>query len=120
MAETDQPIHDSAHFAEMTGDDLALQAEVVLLFRGQTLLWRKLLTADAPMHTWRDAVHTLKGSARGIGLSRLALACEEAEAATRGCTPDAREIAAALARVRASLDEALAVLPQAAPAAQRA
>jgi HPt (histidine-containing phosphotransfer) domain-containing protein len=111
-----QPIHDAAHFGEMTGDDPALQAEIVLLFRGQALLWRKLLSADAPVHTWRDAVHTLKGSARGLGLWRLASACETAEIVTRGCAPDAHEIAESLACVQLALDEALAALPEASPA----
>lgn len=96
----------------MTGDDAALQAEIVLLFRGQAQLWRRLMIQDAPVHTWRDAVHTVKGSARGLGLWRLAEACDAAEEATRACGPDSRTIGQALAQVRAALDEALAALPE--------
>ncbi|HYD73447.1 MAG TPA: Hpt domain-containing protein, partial [Candidatus Binatia bacterium] len=55
---------------------------------------------------WRSAVHTIKGSARGIGLMALAAVCEAAESA-----PEA-ESRAALAAVRDALDEALAALEQ--------
>ncbi len=103
---------DEEHFRHMTGDDRALQAEIVLLFRGQAMLWERLIIPDAPIHTWRDAVHTLKGSARGLGLWQLAEACEAAEAATRACAPNSRVIGAELARVRAALCEALQALPR--------
>jgi HPt (histidine-containing phosphotransfer) domain-containing protein len=92
---------DRAHFEHMTGDDPALQAEIVQLFQGQVSEWTSALAADG----WREAVHKLKGSARGIGLDVLAAACEAAERA--GPT---QEVAAALARVRLALDEALAAL----------
>jgi HPt (histidine-containing phosphotransfer) domain-containing protein len=49
-------------------------------------------------------VHTLKGSARGIGLSALAAACEAAETA--------EDSEAALADVRVALGEALTALEQ--------
>jgi HPt (histidine-containing phosphotransfer) domain-containing protein len=49
-------------------------------------------------------VHTLKGSARGIGFSALAAACEAAETA--------EEPEAALCEVRAALAEALGALEQ--------
>jgi HPt (histidine-containing phosphotransfer) domain-containing protein len=99
---------DRAHFEHMTGDDPALQAEIVQLFQSQVNDWTSGLAADG----WRDAVHKLKGSARGIGLDVLAAACEAAERAAPGDT------AAALAQVRAALDEALiALTPFAADAA---
>lgn len=94
---------DRAHFDHMTGADRALQVEVLGLFRMQVEAWVAALGQGAG---WRDAVHTMKGSARGIGLNRLAAACEVAEAA-----PDAQS-AEVLARVRAALDEALAALEQ--------
>jgi HPt (histidine-containing phosphotransfer) domain-containing protein len=103
---------DNDHFRNMTGDDTALQAEIVALFRGQAPLWERLLTPDAPIHTWRDTLHTVKGSARGLGLWRLAEACEIAEIATQACAPDSRTIGHELARVRAALSEALTALPE--------
>jgi HPt (histidine-containing phosphotransfer) domain-containing protein len=94
---------DRAHFDHMTGADRALQLEVVTLFRGQVEGWTAACEGG---DGWRAAVHTLKGSARGIGLMALAGACEAAEGA-----PDA-ESAATLAQVRACLAEALAALEQ--------
>lgn len=92
---------DRAHFDHMTGADRALQVEVLGLFRMQVEGWVAAFSAGAG---WRDAVHTLKGSARGIGLNALAAACEAAEAAS------AEESLEALARVRAALQEALTAL----------
>ncbi|MGE0741521.1 MAG: Hpt domain-containing protein [Hyphomonadaceae bacterium] len=94
---------DRAHFDHMTGADRALQIEILGLFRAQVAGWTAAFTG-AP--GWRDAVHTLKGSARGIGLAQLAEACEAAERMA-----DA-ESAAALAQVRSALDAALAALDQ--------
>ncbi len=88
---------DRAHFDHMTGGDRALQAEVVALFLGQA----SDLRAACDGQDWRAAVHTLKGSARGIGLVALADACAAAEQAVEGAR------AAALDRVRAALAEAL-------------
>lgn len=94
---------DRAHFDHMTGADRALQVEVVGLFRMQADGW---IAACEDAEGWRAAVHTLKGSARGIGLMALATACETAEAA-----PDA-ERAQALAQLRAALGEAMSALDQ--------
>lgn len=94
---------DQAHFDMMTGADRALQTEIAGLFRGQVEGWN---TAFAAGPGWRDAVHTLKGSARGIGLMQLAELCETAERAA-----DA-EAGAHLVRVKAALGEALAALDQ--------
>lgn len=92
-------VFDAKHFAHMTGGDAALQGEIIELFRGQVANWSAALAQPAP--NWRDIVHTLKGSARGIGLMALAEACErtEAEGETR------------LGEVREALAEALAALP---------
>jgi HPt (histidine-containing phosphotransfer) domain-containing protein len=92
------PVFDRAHFDHMAAGDRALQAEVLELFRGQIEQWLHRLSAG---EDWRDAAHMLKGSARGIGLTRLAAACEAAEHA------DAASTAAAIAAIRAALAEAL-------------
>jgi HPt (histidine-containing phosphotransfer) domain-containing protein len=96
-------ILDRAHFDHMTGADRALQLEVLGLFRGQVEGWRG---AFASGDGWREAVHTMKGSARGIGFTQLAAACEAAELA------DEAGRAAALAQVEAALGEALIALEQ--------
>lgn len=94
---------DRQHFDHMTGADRALQTEVLDLFRMQVDGWSASFAGGAG---WRDTVHTMKGSARGIGLSALAAACEAAEAAPEGDT------LVALGRVRAALDEALTAMEQ--------
>ncbi|MEZ5970201.1 MAG: Hpt domain-containing protein [Hyphomonadaceae bacterium] len=94
-------ILDRAHFDHMTGADRALQIEVLDLFRMQVEGWS---AAMAQSNGWREAVHTLKGSARGIGLNALAAACEAAETA--------EDSEAGLAGVREALSEALGALEQ--------
>ncbi len=96
-------VFDRAHFDAMTAGDRALQSEVLALFRATAADVRAAL-ADAAR--WRDAVHTLKGSSRGIGFSALALACEQAEASAGASR------VSALADVEAKLDEALAAAAQ--------
>ena len=91
-------ILDRAHFDHMTGGDVALQAEVLGLFRAQAAGWTQTLASN---DNWRDAAHTIKGSARGIGFWALAEACAAAESA------EEQGLAAALARVHAALAEAL-------------
>lgn len=95
---------DRAHFDMMTGTDRALQLEVLGLFRAQVDGWSAAIAAGAD---WRAAVHTMKGSARGIGLNALAAACETAEQ-----SPDGESAATALATLRAALADALAALEQ--------
>lgn len=94
---------DRAHFDHMTGADRALQLEVLGLFRMQIDAWR---AAFGGGESWRDAVHTMKGSARGIGLMALAAACEAAEQAA---DPDHAD---AMQSVQAHLEDALAALEQ--------
>jgi|CXWL01.1.fsa_nt_gi HPt (histidine-containing phosphotransfer) domain-containing protein len=93
---------DRAHFSHMTGADTALQREIVELFRGQVRGWTDSL--DPANAGWRDAAHTMKGSARGIGLMALADVCHAVET-----MPNA-EAAAATALLRAALDEAFTAL----------
>jgi HPt (histidine-containing phosphotransfer) domain-containing protein len=80
MIDTAAPPLDRAHFAMMTADDSALQSEVAGLFRDQVSEWRAALS-DPAAPGWAEALHKLKGSARGIGLAQLAQACEETEQA---------------------------------------
>jgi HPt (histidine-containing phosphotransfer) domain-containing protein len=92
---------DRAHFDHMTASDRALQIEVLGLFRQQVEAWRARLASG---EGWREAAHTLKGSARGIGLNALAAACEAAENA-----PEADRLPA-LADVHRALGAALGEL----------
>ena len=84
----------------MTGDDDAVAEEVLGLFTEQAAMWSAML--EPRIDGWRDAVHTIRGAAAGIGAHRLAEVCQEAEAT------DAALAAPALDRVRTALDVALA------------
>jgi len=63
--------------------------EVLALFREQAQVWSRMLEPAHP--GWRDAVHTLKGAARGVGAFQLGDACEACEAAGAGRLPAVRD-----------------------------
>lgn len=84
----------------MTGGDDAVAEEVLGLFTEQAAMWSALLEPRG--EGWRDAVHTIRGAAAGIGADRLAKVCAEAEAVEQALA------APALDRVRTALDIALA------------
>lgn len=81
------------------GDDDTVIEEVLNLFREQAQMWAPMLDVRSP--GWRDAAHTVKGAAAGIGAQALASICGEAEMISD-------ELAApALERAHAALDQAL-------------
>ena len=83
-----------------TGGDDDVSEEVLGLFVQQAEMWSQML--DTRTEGWRDAVHTIRGAAAGIGAGTLAAACAEAEIADRAVA------AAKLDHVRNALDHALA------------
>jgi len=91
---------DFAVLEATTGSDDAISDEVLGLFGQQATLWSPML--DVRAEGWRDAVHTLRGAALGIGAAALALACQAAEAADKAGAPPLLE------RVRDALEIALA------------
>ena len=95
---------DFAHLETYAGHDMALVEEVLDLFAEQVSGWGRLLDPDGG--AWRDAAHTLKGSALGVGAFALARACGEAEAAGAAAPPDER--VRLTERVRDEADRALA------------
>ncbi len=80
---------DFSRIEAMTGDDPAVIEEVLAIFRHQAEVWGPMLEASSP--GWRDAAHTVKGAAGGIGADRLAHACAAAETADDGGAPPALE-----------------------------
>lgn len=84
----------------MTGGDDAIGEEVLGLFVQQAAMWEPML--DVRDEGWRDAAHTIRGAAAGIGAGALAEACQAAEAVEKGEAPPL------LARVRDQLEMALA------------
>lgn len=95
---------DFPYLESYAAGDAALVEEVLGLFREQVTLWLPLLdpTGDAP--GWRDAAHTLKGSALGVGAFALAKACGEAEEDGVG---GLAQRSLQLDRIRTALDAAL-------------
>ncbi len=75
--------------------DAGVVEEVLNLFREQAAIWSRMLDPGSP--GWRDAAHTLKGAARGIGAHALGQVCERAEVEGAGVLP----------AVHAALDAAL-------------
>jgi chemotaxis protein histidine kinase CheA len=86
---------DFAYLESFALGDAKVVEEVLALFREQAALWAPMLDGDN--EGWRDAVHTIKGAARGIGATSLGDACERAESAGAGALP----------AVHAALDAAL-------------
>jgi HPt (histidine-containing phosphotransfer) domain-containing protein len=73
---------DLDHLARYTGGDVALNSEILRLFDGQASelvqqLQGILEARDAK--SWKLAIHTLKGAARGIGAFSLGDAAAAAE-----------------------------------------
>lgn len=95
---------DFGHLERYAAGDQALVDEVLALFREQAAVWVRLLDPAGPAEAWRDAAHTLKGAALGVGAFELAKACEAAETASG---PDAADKLTLLDRVRTALDAAL-------------
>jgi HPt (histidine-containing phosphotransfer) domain-containing protein len=96
---------DFAHLERYAGHDQALVDEVLAIFREQAAMWLRLLDPRAPGEAWRDAAHSLKGSALGIGAFALADECEAAEQLSGAGEVDR---AVVLDRIRDALDLALA------------
>ena len=71
---------DFEHLKTYTAGDVAVEKEVLGLFVHQVELWIRMLEGSADDEIWRDAAHSLKGSARGIGAWKVAELCETAEA----------------------------------------
>ena len=63
------------------GHDEAIVEEVLGLFDEQVSLWMRVLEGDDPGQA-RDAAHSLKGAALGLGADALAQACGAMEAET--------------------------------------
>ena len=95
---------DFGYLETYAGHDMALVEEVLGLFREQAGLWGPMI--DPNSEGWRDAVHTLKGAAKGIGANPLGEACEAAETTGVGMLPNVHAaLDAALGDVAAYLHE---------------
>jgi HPt (histidine-containing phosphotransfer) domain-containing protein len=106
LTSVERPI-DLVHLSRMTFGERSLEREVLALFdRQAAILMDRMEAAGAGCVA--TLAHTLKGSARGIGAWQVARAAEAVEA---GCDSEASRHAL-LARLRASTDEARAVIAE--------
>jgi HPt (histidine-containing phosphotransfer) domain-containing protein len=95
---------DFSHLESYVGGDQAIIREVLALFSDQARTVLPQLDPTGPNDDWRNAAHSLKGSALGIGAMALAAACGDAEMA-RDATLDDKK--AARARIADCLGAAL-------------
>ena len=71
---------DLVHLSRYTLGERELEREVLELFCSQSLIYIERLRQARSDKDWKDAAHTLKGSASAIGAWRAAAAAESAEA----------------------------------------
>ncbi len=70
---------DRAYLARFTLGNAALESEVLQLFADQVPRYLQALRKARSRKAWRDAAHTIKGSALAVGAWRLARFAEMAE-----------------------------------------
>lgn len=70
---------DLDHLDRYVAGDAALRDEVLSIFEDQAAMWLRTLDPRADDQAWRDAAHSLKGAARGVGAWEVGHACEQAE-----------------------------------------
>src|SRR4029079_7040309 len=70
---------DRAYLARFTLGNSALAREVLQLFADQVPLYLKALRDASVRKAWREAAHTIKGSASAVGAWRVARFAEMAE-----------------------------------------
>jgi HPt (histidine-containing phosphotransfer) domain-containing protein len=102
------PAIDLVHLGRMTLGDAELKREVLAMFAAQAADLAERLTKIPPDAA--NLAHTLKGSARAIGASRVAEAAADVEAAVRAGAVTAVPVAAlhdAIVEVRGVIDAIL-------------
>lgn len=75
---SERPV-DLVHLARYTLGNRALEREVLELFLTHSVLYLNRLKQAMNEKEWRNAAHTIKGSARGIGAWRVAASANLAE-----------------------------------------
>ncbi|PLX45316.1 MAG: Hpt domain-containing protein [Hyphomicrobiales bacterium] len=80
-AAEDRPV-DLVHLSRFTMGNRDLEREVLSLFRKQSALFIDRMRQAEDDQAWREAAHTMKGSARGIGAWAVGDAAQDAEQLT--------------------------------------
>ncbi len=97
---------DLVHLRRFTLGNRDLELEVLQLFSGQAPLIVGRLQQAVTAKDWRDAAHTLKGSAGAIGAHGVARAAAEAEL----LVTDTASWPFGVAKIQLALDEACAFI----------
>jgi HPt (histidine-containing phosphotransfer) domain-containing protein len=79
---------DFGHLEGYLGNDAGIVREVLSLFSDQARTVLPQLDPAGSPEAWRNAAHSLKGSALGIGALALAAACSDAESAREASPAD--------------------------------
>lgn len=95
---------DHVHLGRYTFGNRALEIEVLQLFAEQAPDYLEALRTADTEKAWRDAAHTLKGSARAVGAFVVGDRAERAEALK--ANPDKRVRAEAVLAIAHALEEA--------------
>ena len=83
---------DLVHLSRYTLGERELEAEVLELFCTQAMIYLERLRQAGSDKDWKDAAHSLKGSAAAIGAWRAAEAAERAEALSGEALAQARTL----------------------------
>jgi HPt (histidine-containing phosphotransfer) domain-containing protein len=108
LALADAPAIDRGHLARMTFGDRSLEREVLGLFDRQAQMLIERMRGGEPAAI-ATLAHTLKGSAFGIGASRVAETASVTEAAA---AQSAADCVAAVDRLAAAVDEARVLIAE--------
>ena len=84
---------DLAHLARHTMDDRDLERSVLEMFIVQSQVYLIRLKDAQTADAWRDAAHTIKGAARGIGAWPVAEMADEVERLSKVDDPGAQRAA---------------------------
>jgi HPt (histidine-containing phosphotransfer) domain-containing protein len=94
---------DHAFLSRYTFGNRELECEVLELYADQAPDYLENLRCAETEKAWRDAAHTIKGSARAVGAHEVAERAELAETLARSCDEEARRNA--IARLETALGE---------------
>jgi len=98
---------DHAYLARFTLGNLELEQEVLDLFAQSAPAYVESLKGADSLRAWREAAHTLKGSARSVGARAVAALAEQAEQLEGAGDPAAGAVVEALS---ASVDDVRAYI----------
>ena len=104
----DPALLDTAFLGKYTLGDRMLEREVLQMFIDQTDLYLTRLQSPQSTKDWREAAHSLKGSARGIGAFRVGMRAAQLEQIAEPLLESSR--CAILALLREDLDETKAAI----------